>query len=277
MPSNLSFIVTYDNSELCCIKYVSETATEILGWELDELIGQPVYGYFDPVQIPSLERIHISNVMNEKLCSMVSYRFRHKNGSYVMLQTVVHYCYDTVVTTNWVYDPESVGYRQRMNSVDEAFVVKPNGELELASMGSFPWRPRDLNDSMKYSLKVSQRWNSKSQVEHEQEPRFYLLLNRYSDLMNVVYVSDMISNVLGVQSEDCLGKSLYQLVHPHDRVVVEAQCMAAKSHYVTARIRFDWIVDETKNIYQPVDTIVCGATDGLVMAVRLAPKPINIS
>lgn len=275
MPGDLSFIVVYDNTEQCNLKYVSDSVSEVLGWEPVELVGKPVFTLFDSKEIPSLHQIHTSNVMNEKLCSMISYRYLHKNGHFCKIQTIVHYCFTDLVTVNYVYDSNSIGYKQRMNSVDEAFELTDEGELQLISTGSFPWRPKDMQDSMKRSLMVSKNWY-KAQVMHQQEPRFFVLLNRYSELLNIVHVSDTVGELLGVLPNGILGKSLFEMVHPNDRAVVEAQCSSAKSHYVTCRIRFDWVVDQERQLRQPVDSVVSGATDGLVMVIRLAQKPVQL-
>ncbi|CAO3587879.1 unnamed protein product [Absidia cylindrospora] len=196
---------------------------------------------------------------------------------FTKLQSIVHYCYHDLVTINWAYNPESFGHKQQLNSASESFEITDDGELQLTSSGSFPWRPRDMQENMKKSLMVSIRWN-KEQIAHQQEPRFYILINRYTELLNIVHVSEIAGELLGgVHPSDLLGKSLYEVVHANDRAVVEAQCDYAKSHYVTSRIRFDWIVDEEKDTRQPVDTVVSGSTDGLVMIIRLAQKPVRFS
>lgn len=275
MQGNLSYLMTYDNTEHCKIQYVSESVTDLIGFQPDELIGQLAYAFFDPNEVGALRQIHLSNVMNEKLCSMISYRYRHKNGSFIKLQTICHYCCENLVTVSWIYDPDSLGYKQRMNSVDEAFEVTDKGELQLTSMGSFPWRPNDLKESMKHSLMVSRRWH-KERIQHEQEPRFHVILNRYSEQMTIVYVSSMVNTLLGILPGDILGKSIFDVVHCLDRPVVEAQCLSAKSHYVTARIRFDWMVDIDRDVRQPVDSVVSGSTDGLVMVIRLTRNPVQL-
>ncbi|KAI8338903.1 hypothetical protein BC941DRAFT_421531 [Chlamydoabsidia padenii] len=275
MLDNSSFIIIYDNTSTCKVKFITDSVVDVLGWEPMELIGKPVFSLFDSKEIPALHQIHTSNVMNEKLCSMTSYRYLHKSGHFCKIQTVVHYCYSDLVTVNFLYDPNSLGHKQRMNSVDEAFEINEDGELQLVSTGSFPWRPKDLKDSMKHSLMVSTSWNM-DRITHQQEPRFFILLNRYSELLTITYVSEMVTELLGIRPADVLGKSVYQVVHPNDRAVVEAQCNSAKSHYVTCRIRFDWLVVEEKEKLQPVDSVVSGSTDGLVLVIRLAQKPVQL-
>ncbi|KAI8336544.1 hypothetical protein BC941DRAFT_353540 [Chlamydoabsidia padenii] len=276
MENNISYIMTYDNTEQALIKYASDSVTELIGYRPEELVGKPGFFLFDPIEVEALRQIHISNVMNEKLCSMISYNYRHKNGNFIKLQTIIHYCCDTIASVTWAYDPHSLGFKQRMNSVDEAFEITDKGKLQLTSTGTLPWRPKDLKESMKHSLTVSKRWHEQK-VQHEQEPRFHILMNRFSENMNIVYVSNMVMDLLGVHPSDLLGKSIYDVVHYLDRPVVEAQCTSAKSHYVTNRIRFDWLVDIERDIRYPVDSVVTGSTDGLLMVVRLAQKPVKLS
>ncbi|ORZ11112.1 hypothetical protein BCR42DRAFT_421593 [Absidia repens] len=276
MLDNLSFIATYDNTENCKVEFVTESVTDLLGWQPDEFVGKPAYNLCDPKEIPVLHQVHQANVMNEKLSTMISYRFQHKDGSFVKLQTLVHYAFDHIVSINWIHDVDSLGYKQRLNSVDESFNVTDTGELELTSMGSFPWRPNDMKESMQNSLMVSRYWK-KEMIQHEQEPRFHIILNRYSELMTIAYVSSGVTGLLGVLPVDIIGKSIFDVVYARDRPVVDAQCSATKSHYVSARIRFDWLIDADQDLRQPVDSVVSGSTDGLVLVVRLARKPVQLS
>ncbi|CAO3630173.1 unnamed protein product [Cunninghamella blakesleeana] len=277
MEDEISFIIIYDNTHDCKIKYVTNSVTDVVGWETGDLLNKTGYALFHEKDITAIRQIHLANVFQQKLSSMVSYRFLHKNGYFVRVETVVNYCYDIVVTTNSLYDERSLPHKQRMNSIDDAFFVTDNGELELISMGTRILTPevlsRQLVKQQHHHGKVI--WQKQMDLQ-ENEPRFCLILNRYSEEMNVVFATHIATFLVNATIDNIIGKSIYDIVSERDQAMVESQLISAKSNNLVSRVRFEWVIDRDKDLYQPVDAVVTGTTDGLLMIVRLQPKPIQL-
>lgn len=277
MEDEISFIIIYDNSQDCKIKYVTDSVTDVVGWESNDLLNKTGYALFHEKEIAAIRQIHLANVFQQKLSSMVSYRFLHKNGYFVRLETIVNYCYDIVVTTNSLYDEGSLPHKQRMNSIDDAFFVTDNGELELISMGTRILSPDILSRTVaKQQFHHGKALWQKQLDSQENEPRFCLILNRYSEEMNVVFATHIATFLVNATIDNILGKSIFDIVSERDQLMVEAQLTSAKSNNIVARVRFEWVIDRDKDLYQPVDAVVTGTTDGLLMIVRLQPKPIQL-
>ncbi|KAI8140161.1 hypothetical protein BJV82DRAFT_671931 [Fennellomyces sp. T-0311] len=266
MANNIpNYISIYDNTATAKFIYVSESVTEVIGWSPEEMVGKGAYEFFHPAEMGALTRVHSANVMNEKMSSMVAYRTLHKDGHYVMVETLVHYCYDVLMCTNYLYDPMDVGHKIRSNSVDEMFVVKEDGSLQLIGA----WN--DSQERMQKSLQTKHRWIN-DRVGHPQEPRFCLILNRYTEDSTIVFVSQMAEKMMGVQCDQVLGHSFLDFVSDRDTTVVQQQLDMAKGSDMTMRMRFEWIIDKDHSATESVEAIVGSSNDGLVVVIRLAPR-----
>ncbi|ORX62616.1 hypothetical protein DM01DRAFT_1403088 [Hesseltinella vesiculosa] len=272
--SSPSWIIIYDNTAHCIIRYTSDTITEVLGWSPKELIGKDVYQFVHRDDMRAIRVVHMSNVLNEKLSSMVSYRLKHKLGHFVRVATAVHYASESLVTCNTIFNPDSLLYKQWANSADECFILEEaidhDSKLALLTMSGQPFAP--MEEHLQRSLHVSKRWAD----VHQAEPRFYVFLDRFSSVLTVTDMDPMVTPILGgLPPTAYINMSLFQVVHPRDREVVEAQCTAVKSLFVISRVRFDWMIDPENDLHIPVEAVINGTSDCLVMVVRLVPKPVQ--
>lgn len=260
-----NYISIYDNTASAHFIYVSESVTEVLGWSAEEMIGKDGYQHLHPDEIQSLKRVHTANVMNEKMSSMVAYRVRCKDGSYVMVETVVHYCFDVLVCTNFLYNPSDMGHKIRINSVDDAFIVNSDGSLQLVGA----WNERQ--EHLREALSTSKNWINQ-RVAHKQEPRFCLILNRYTCEYTIAFISQMAEKLVGVQCDEVIGQSLFDYVSERDVDVVQAQLDLVKGSAMIVRLRFEWLLDPERDATEPVEAVVSSSNDGLVVVIRLTPR-----
>lgn len=268
MSSELpDFISIYDNSEAAHLVYLSDSVVDAIGWTPEELVGKRGFDYFHPNEIPALARVHAASVMNEKLSSMVRYHTRHKDGHYVEVETVVHYCYDVIVCTNFVYDANDTGHKIRSTMADEVWSVDMNGTVQLA--GSWG----DNQERVRQTLESSEQWIQEQQLKTKQEPRFCMILNRFTCDSTIVFVSQMAERIVGLDCERALGKSLLNYVCDRDLDTVQAQLDLIKSSGMIMRLRFDWVInDNGSSTTQPVEAIASSTNDGLAVVFRLAPR-----
>ncbi|KAI8375801.1 PAS domain-containing protein [Blakeslea trispora] len=260
-----NWITIFDNTPEARIVYTSESITDHTGWEPEELIGKEAYELFHPGDHKSLRKVHTANVYNEKMSCMVVYRFLHRDGHYITIETIIHCCHDVIVGSNYLYDESALDHKMRANSVDEIFICLANGTLQLAGA----WN--DRQERMQKTLSMEKVW-----VDHhiilKQERRFCLILNRFTEALNVVYASSLATELVALNIPLAIGTSFYQYVPERDFQSMQAQIDMAKEHDMVIRVRFDWVIDREKGLSEPVEAIVNSTDDGLVMVLRLSPR-----
>lgn len=259
-----SWIAIYDNSPEARLVYVSENVTDLTDWEPEDIIGMEGYDLFHPADHNGIRQVHTGNVLNEKMSSMVSYRFKCKSGDYISVETIVHYCHDVLITCNFIFDIHSIDHKMRVNTVDQVYVCLPDGSLQLS--GAWDNRTDKLEDVL--SRDVWRIW----QTGPSQEQRFCLILNRYSDALNIVYVSRLGQDLVSLDIPNSIGSSFYEFVPERDIDSLQAQIDLAKEHNMVVRLRFDWIIDRDKGLSESLEAITSCTDDGLVMVLRLCSK-----
>ncbi|KAI9354195.1 hypothetical protein BD770DRAFT_392603 [Pilaira anomala] len=259
-----NWIAIYDNSLEARLVYVSESITDHTGWEPEEIIGVEAYDLFHPGDHNSIRKVHIANVLNEKMSSMVSYRFKCKSGDYVPVETIVHYCHDVLISCNFLYDINSLDHKMRANTVDEVYACLPDGSLQLCGA----WN--DRQEKLEETLSADKLWIG-SKVIKSQERRFCLILNRFSDALNIVYASKLGEELVSLDVPNAIGLPFYDFVLDRDIESLQTQIDLAKEHDMVVRLRFDWVIDHEKGLSEPVEAIASCTNDGLVMVLRLAP------
>lgn len=95
LTENATDMIMRHSLEGICL-YVSPSCQAILGYEPAELIGQEAYQLFHPDDIPRLQQFHRQTLETRKTLT-TSYRIRHKDGSYLWVET----------TTRLLRDPET--------------------------------------------------------------------------------------------------------------------------------------------------------------------------
>ncbi|KAL0076998.1 hypothetical protein J3Q64DRAFT_1770097 [Phycomyces blakesleeanus] len=260
-----NYIAIFDNTLNATYIYVSDSVFDVLGFTPEEMLGKGGYSLIHPDELDSAHLIHRANVMNERMSVMLTYRTLHKSGEYVEIDTVVNYCTDVVVCTNFLHgNRTTVQHKIRASSVDEWFVISPDGSVHL--VGSWQDNQARLNKV----LTVGNQW-IKNRVAHQQEQRFSMILNKFTDALDIVFISRLAEPLVGAPARLTVGQSLYMFVKESDLESVEVQINLAKSNSRIVRLRFEWIVDRIRGVTATVEAVVSCTNDGLVMVVRLAP------
>lgn len=267
----INFIIICDNTAVATVLFVSESVYDVLGFTPEELTGLNGYVLTHPDERPALGLIHTSTVGNEHMSSITVYRSRHKDGHYVQMDVIVHYCYDTIICTNFaVISEDSIKRKMRINSADEVYNIQHDGSIRLTGA----WN--DSQERMKQALADTHPWGANNQLEAKkpQEPRFCLILNRYSDKAIIVFATKMCESMVNLNQVHCIGQSLYDYVVPQDKENVKKQVELSKSTDIISRLRFDWAIGENNSI--ALEAVISGTYDGLVMVARITPTYISI-
>lgn len=260
-----NWIAIWDNTKEARLIYVSESITDHLGWEPQDIIGREGYDLFHPGDHNSLRKVHLANVYNEKMSSMVSYRIMAKDGSYVRIETILHYCHDALIGSNFLYDEESLDHKIRANSVDEVYVCLPDGNLQL--VGAWNDRQERLQDALDMETMFKN-----NQLVLSQERRFCLILNRFSEALNIVFISKLATELVSLDTVKAIGTPLYDYISEKDAPLLKYQIDLAKQHDMVMRLRFDWLMDRERGLSEPVEAIASCTDDGIVMVFRLSPR-----
>ncbi|KAI9261724.1 hypothetical protein BY458DRAFT_515724 [Sporodiniella umbellata] len=264
--SSSSWITIYKNTPSAKVVFVSDSITEVCGWEPNEIIDQLGSRLFHPDDLKSLIKIHTVNIVKERMASLVIYRFLRKDGSFVVLESVINYCYDLLITSNYLYENDTLEHGLRTSTVDEIFICRPTGQLQLAGA----WNERQEN--ILKIIETNQVWKEDKLVM-PLEKRFCLVLNRFTESLSIVYATQCIKELVSISSEDVIGQSFFSFVHKQDIPSLRAQIEMAKEHGSVVRLRFDWLIDQ--NTLEPVEGIVNGTYDGISLVIRLSPRFIN--
>ncbi|KAI8643709.1 hypothetical protein BD408DRAFT_414419 [Parasitella parasitica] len=258
----INFISIYDNTAEAKYLFVSESITDILGYLPEELIGRGGYYLTHPDERQALSVVHRSNVKNERMSCVNTYRNRHKDGHYILCDVVVHYCYDVLICTNFAVVNENCSkHKIRASSADEVYVVQPDGSIQ----SSDAWNT--CQERIKYLFNEKHPWGINKNVIAEQEPRFCLFINRYTSTSVIVFATQMCQEIVGTSQIDLIGESLYDFVDIDDRSSVEELIELSKSSGLISRIRFNWKRRDNGELV-PIEASSSCTYDGLVFIAR---------
>ncbi|KAI8366165.1 hypothetical protein BD560DRAFT_401356 [Blakeslea trispora] len=264
----INYITIYDNTPEATVLFVSESVTDVLGWKPEDLLGNGGYAITHPDERHALALIHSTNVKNERMSSVTSYRSRHKEGHYINTDVVTHFCYDVLIATHFaVVSTDCIKHKFRTSSADEAYVIQPDGTIQLTGA----WN--DSQQRIKKLLTKKNPWGMDDEIKDQSpEPRFCLFLNRYSTQNIIVFATKMSNQLVGLDPFDCIGQSLLSYIDPVDKESVSKQIQLSKSNDMVTRMRFRWNIPGDKLV--PVEAVCSCTYDGLVLVVRLMPTAI---
>ncbi|CAO3676659.1 unnamed protein product [Rhizopus stolonifer] len=201
------------------------------------------------------------------MASMVIYRFLCKDGAYVIVESVINYCYDLLISSNYLYEEDSLEHGLRTSTVDEVFICNPTGKLRLAGA----WNERQEN--ILKIIETSEIWREDILLM-PLEKRFCLILNRFTETLQIVYATHCINELVSLSAAEIMGRSLFNFVNERDIPPLRAQIDMAKEHGLVVRLRFDWLMGGEKSISEPVEGTISGTNDGIVLVIRPSPRLI---
>lgn len=261
----INYITIYDVSANANFLFISESIKDALGYCPEELLGQPGYSLTHPEEREALSLIHSNNVKEERMSSVVSYRAKHKNGHYILVDVVTHFCYNVLICTNFaLISTDSTKHKTRASSADESYTIQPDGSIRLTGKWS------NSPGNIKRLLSEEYPWNVHANLTIMQEPRFCLFLNRYSIQSNIVFASEMCEHMVGMSQIYSIGDSLYDYIALKDIENVKRQIEITKSKGLISRLRFKWSQkNENNEVLIPIEAVISCTFDGLVLVARL--------
>lgn len=239
-----SYITIYDTTAIAKYLFVSEGIQEVLGYTPSELAQIEGYSLTHLDERSALRVFH--NYCNMKQCTgfLLTYRLRHKQGHYITLDALVFWCHDIIVTTTFVPNEQQSMRSARAHSADEFFMIE-NGEIQSSTRiphVHWPTTPP--------------------------EPRFCLILNRYSEQSPIVFATSLCEEMVGLNQLAGVGRSLFDFVAAEDQAMVRDQLELSKSHGRVVKVKFSWLVPEMPP--KLLEAVLSCTSDGLVMLLRRA-------
>ncbi|CAO3606619.1 unnamed protein product [Mucor hiemalis] len=260
-----SWITVFDNLADSAILFASDGITATTGWTKEELCAKQGYEVVHPEDQESVRKLHMSNVMNE-IVHMCTFRYSCKDGGFVRVEVVTHYCFDVIVTCAFLHDKDSIGHKSRANTVDEVYHCLPKGVL-LCDVA------RDQR--IKYNLTKDELWRDNNVGKNDQELRFCIILSRETHDLNVMYASKATKDLVSMDPENFIGQSFYDFVEETDIASVRSQINLTMQHNMATKLRFHWILNKMNGSIKAVEAVASCADDGVVMVIRLAPTRIT--
>lgn len=110
-------LITDNAQDLICMHrpdgvytYLSPSASYILGYTEEELLGRSSYDLIHPEDVSTISNMHETGILNEKAESCIEYRVQRKDGKYIWLQTN---------TTPIVVDEQLVAFQTVSRNITE--------------------------------------------------------------------------------------------------------------------------------------------------------------
>ncbi|CAO3660076.1 unnamed protein product [Rhizopus microsporus] len=222
----VNYIAICDDSPSAKYVYVSDSVQEVLGFAPNEMIGTEGYKLTHPNEREALRIIHTFNYTNQRL-------------SY----TVVNYCYNVIVCTCFVSN-SARKRKMRTISADASYVIQPDGSIQT---------------EVKIPSNIS--WTS-----FPQEPRFCLILNRYSEQAYIVFATSRCEDMVCLNQIEIIGTSIYDYVAREDYELVKEQIEVTKREDIIAKVKFRWLIPKQEP--QALEAVISSTYDGLVMVLR---------
>ncbi|GMK56533.1 hypothetical protein CspeluHIS016_0303730 [Cutaneotrichosporon spelunceum] len=213
------FVLTGERNAV--MVYVSDSISEILGYDPDDLVGKTSYLIFHPDEIPLLREIHYYALQHEKVGCIMYMRLLHQRGFYVDCAVTYSTVYDLTVgiVTRAINGPNIIRLAATAREVVEA-----RGGVDGVTMRrwSTPAGSRSPTASPLMRPYADDKPWEADWLRAPPSPRTFFLLDRFTDTARIMFVS----NTLLVSATQ--GTSFYAIVRPQDRPRVRQWIDAAK-------------------------------------------------
>ncbi|KAJ9606890.1 hypothetical protein H2200_008900 [Cladophialophora chaetospira] len=215
------FITIHDLTQDARIKYCSDSVEDILGYLPYEVTGKSCWEYFHPDEIPFARAIQGRGISLDKAAVMTYARVKHKNGDWIGCECSFTVVYDVLVATTAIYRR---GPKARQRALDGAGVRR-----------IFSSSPRDPRYHMLQYL--SNKFYQEPEIVSP-EPRAALFLNRFSRTSTIMFATDGLATILGLQPADVIGKSFYYCIEENCLQDAVKALESAKANDSIAYLRF---------------------------------------
>ncbi|KAI1433646.1 hypothetical protein GGR50DRAFT_695888 [Xylaria sp. CBS 124048] len=237
-----TFMTIHNLSSDANILFASESVVDILGYQPHEVQGKSCFDYFHPDEIPFARSVHNRGVLLDKAAVLHYARIMSKDGRWISCEccfTVVH---DVLVASTSIY---RWGKKSERRAIEAPQISR-----------IFSCSPRDPRYHMLEHL--SPKFVMPST---EREPRAALILNRFTRTLGIMFATNAISSILGIEAEELRGYSLYECIAEKCLADAIKSLESAKANDSIAYLRF-WSRDpRTEDVIDDGDVEMDGQDD----------------
>ncbi|KAL2127692.1 hypothetical protein VTI74DRAFT_10307 [Chaetomium olivicolor] len=232
-PRDQTFMTIHNLNPDATILFASESILDILGYSPREVEGKSAFDYFHPEEVPFARSIHSRGILLDKAAVLHYARILCKSGQWVSCEccfTVVH---NVLVASTSIYFKGAKSDRRARDAPQIRRI--------------FSSSPRDPRYHMLEHLSPKFRM-----PPMEREPRAALILNRFSRKLSIMYATDAVAQILGLQPGELLDRPFYECIQPNCIDEAERCLESAKANESIAYLRF-WYKDPRIDPNQPAE------------------------
>ncbi|KAI0020223.1 hypothetical protein F4780DRAFT_385941 [Xylariomycetidae sp. FL0641] len=218
-----SWCFSADLSRDAIILFASESIVDITGFQPQEVQGRSCFDYFHPDEVPQARAVHHRGINLDRAAVLVYARIRAKDGRWITCECCFTIVHDVLVACTSIY---------RRDERSERRAIEAPQIRRLFSSS-----PRDPRYHMLEHLSPKFKM-----APVEREPRAALILNRFTRTLTVMFATNAVASILGVEPEQITGKSFYECIT--ENCLADAiKCLeSAKANDSIAYLRF-WYRD----------------------------------
>ncbi|KAK3940678.1 protein YIP4 [Diplogelasinospora grovesii] len=260
-PRDQTFMTIHNLTPDANILFASESIYDILGYQPDEVQGKSCFDYFHPAEVPFARSVHSRGVLLDKAAVLHYARILSRDGRWVSCECCFTIVHDVLVACTSIYLWGEKSSRRAM----EAPQIRR----------LFSSSPRDPRYHMLEHLSPKFKM-----PPMEREPRAALILNRFTRNLSIMFATNAVTSILGLQPEEIKDKAFYECIQANclqDAI----QCLeSAKANESIAYLRFwfrDPRVEENEEDYQDEqgdyeeEDRISSSTDSECGGARLTP------
>ncbi|KAG7284908.1 hypothetical protein NEMBOFW57_009523 [Staphylotrichum longicolle] len=210
---NQTFITIHNLTPEANILFASDSLLDILGYRPNEVRGRSAFDYFHPEEVPFAHSVHSRGVLLDKAAVLHYARILSRSGQWISCE-----CYFTIVYNVLVASTRRARDAPQIRRI-------------------FSSSPRDPRYRMLEHLSPKFKM-----PPMEREPRAALILNRFTRDLTIIYTTDAVAQILGVHSDEFLGKPFYKCIQSNCLDEAEKCLESAKTNESIAYLRF-WYKD----------------------------------
>ncbi|ORY83682.1 hypothetical protein BCR37DRAFT_378647 [Protomyces lactucae-debilis] len=220
----LTFITMHSVAADARLLYASDSITDVLGYEPEEVIGKTTFDFFHPNEVPLARNEHQNAVDLDRASVLAYVRVLNKQGEWIGCECVFSIVYDVIVAATTVYHHDS---HRRIGRALAAPIIR---QAFSASVGD----PR-----YEMLVHLSERFTSIAS-NRRKEPRAAFILNRFTKNLTILYATYALDELVGLRPDQVVGESLLSCVQADCLDGVLEAIDLAKTNDSVAYMRFAW-------------------------------------
>ncbi|KAK9239841.1 hypothetical protein V1525DRAFT_448554 [Lipomyces kononenkoae] len=219
---DIAFFSFHDLTEAGKVLFVSDSIELVLGYTADEVEGRSAFDYFHPDEL-ALARATYANAVSQDKAAVHCYcRLLSSEGAWIQCTCIFTVVHDIVVGSTSVY-------RQTVKSDDRA------------RMATFIGREYFHSSIVSEEQQVQMtRSTTTPNVVELHESRAALILDRTSQSLPILYATQSVAEIVGLNPHEITGWNLWDCVDAQSLMSAQLSIERAKENDALSYLWFSW-------------------------------------